>query len=202
MEKTIAADFIEQVRNGYVLLALPSAELQDRINALLVDLAENIGETLWLAPSNSLHITLCEIIQPKAYGEDRGLLYKRHEREYHQLPATVLATVEPIKVHFNTIEVSPQAVIVRGDDAGVFNKIRVGLTDVLPLPPETKRPPDIVHISIARYTEAIPLDPVKKAAQMFTIDFHETVSEFHLVHNLRSPLLDYDILRTYQLAKH
>jgi 2'-5' RNA ligase len=200
MLETIPANNIGQEEMGYVLLALLSDNAQSQITNLLGDLDRELPDTLWCMPPNALHITLCEIYQPKDYGQDKTSLFEQNKQQYEDAARKVLADFSKIAVNFNAIEASTGAIIVRGQDDGSFNAIRAQLVERLPLPVETKRPPDIVHSSIARYTKAVSLDEVRRAVAGDQIDFSEEVTEFKLVRCTVQPLLKYEVMQTYPLT--
>ena len=200
MLETILANNIEQEEVGYVLLALLSNNAQSQIAGLLSSLDKEHPGTLWCMPQNALHITLCEIYQPKHYGQDRTVLYEQNRQQYEDSARAVLANFAKITVNFNAIEASAGAIIVRGEDDGSFNAIRAQLVEKLPLPVETKRPPDIVHSSIARYKKVVSLDEVQRSVANHQISFEEEVTEFKLVRCTVQPLLKYEVIQMYPLA--
>ncbi len=201
MQNTVIAENIGQSDNAYALLAIPSTGFKKQVSDLLDSIVAEINDVIWPMPSNALHITLCEIIQPKLYSEDKQALYDRHKVEYEMIPEQVLSSITPITVRFNTIEVNSQAIIVRGEDGGVFNKVRDKLVESLPIPDETKKPPDIVHSSIARYQKSEDIRSIQEACRELAIDFEEVISEVQLVHNARPPMLEYQVIRSYPLSK-
>lgn len=200
MEKTQIAEYIDQPGNSYVYVALLSVALRTRISELLQNLQQTIGDGLYTMPGEALHITLCEVIESKPYSQNVQQMYDERAQSLIDVPARILQSVTPISVHFNSIEVSPQAIIIRGKDTGSFAAIRAALATQLPLPPETKQPPTIIHCSIARFTKAIDLERVKELASDFTIDEQETIQAFHLVHTTRLPFSQYTVIRSFPLT--
>jgi len=203
MEVTQITDYNGRRDNAYALLALPSKETQNQILSLLTIIKNEFGAGLWTMPAKDLHITLCEIIQPKPYSQDKQRLYDINAAAYENVPAQILKNFKPIKVHFNAVAVSPQAIFISGEDDGdgSFNKIRKELTDKMPLPDETKLPPDIVHSSIARFTEVLDLGKLKQIVAKHTISCDEFVKEFKLVNVLVPPFQQYKVIRTYRLGE-
>ena len=182
-----------------VFFAHPSRALQNEITKLLKSLETKLPGVIWAMPPTALHFTLYEIIQPKEYSEDKEVLYARHQHEYEELPAKILSSIQPIEVNFNTIEASPYAIIVRGKDNGTFNAIRAQILKELPIIPESKQPPDIIHCSVARYLKEYDFERIQEVIQKHSINFTEIVSEFKLLKNRKFPLLEYDTLQTYKL---
>jgi hypothetical protein len=185
--------------NGCAAVSLLSKSAQEAIMRLQEQLAGQLEGTIWTMPATSLHTTLCEIIQPKPYSQDKQLLYETNHVAYEAVLAEVLSRYKPIDVAFNTIEVSPQAIIVLSDDNGVFNKIRAELVERLPFPEETKKPPDVVHSSIARFTKEVDIEKVKAVAEQFDINFTEIIREFQFMYPIWPHLLHYDVVRRYPL---
>lgn len=199
METTQIADYIGKSDTAYVLAALLSKDTRQIVGKLLTLLSGEIGEGLYTMPPNALHITLCEIIQPKPYAQDKQRMCETHRVSYEAAPAEILKGVRPIKVHFNKLIVSPQAITIQGQDDGTFEVIRRQLVKQLPLPDETKLPPDIIHSSIARFTKELDLEKIREVVARHSIDCEEIVEEFKLVSNLALPLLRYQTIRTYLL---
>lgn len=201
MEKTQIADYIGKPDNAYALLAFLSDDTKHAVGSLLADLKQKIGDGLWTMPKEALHITLCEIIQPKPYIQDKQSLYEANETAYENTPGKILAKFKPINIRFNKIIASPQAITIQGQDDGSFNNIRQQLVDHLPMPGETKLPPDIVHCSIARFTQELDIEKVRQIVARYSINYMETIEEFKLVNNLAPPLLQYKVIRRYSLVK-
>jgi hypothetical protein len=103
-----------------------------------------------------------------------------------------LSNTPKFTITFDTIEASPQAVIVKASDSSKFNSIRAELTANIQLPDETRTPPDITHTSIARY--------VKEIVARHRIKIEEEVTEFKLIKTEIPPLQKYEVLKTYALA--
>lgn len=200
MTKTIPADYIGKKALGYVILAIPSESTKNKIIALLDELSTELPEIIWPIPSEQLHITLCEIIQPKEYIEDKEAAYKLHQEQYEIVPADIISKLPKFTITFDTIEVSPQAIIIRASDSTMFNKIRAKLVEDMQLPAETRTPPDITHSSIARYLKEVDLGRVNEAAVKHTIKIEEEISEFKLIRTEVPPLQEYEIIKTFPLA--
>jgi len=200
MTHTAAADFIGKENLGYVLLAFLSDSAQEQITSLLDDLSAELPGVLWIMPPQQLHITLCEIIQPKEYSQDKELQFASWQEEYESTVAQVLATIPKLIVRFDTIEASPQAIILRASDSTQLNDIRAKLVASMQLPNETRTPPDITHTSIARYAEEVELEKVQEIVARHKIAIEEKITEFELIRNEILPLQRYSVLRTYPLV--
>lgn len=127
MAKTIPTDHTGKQSLGYVLLALPSENFKKHVSTLLRELEAELPGIIWPLPSEQLHITLYEIIQPKEYSQDKETLFSLHQEQYENAPDEILSRSPKFSVTFDTLEVSPQAIIVKASDSSVFNSIRANL---------------------------------------------------------------------------
>jgi hypothetical protein len=200
-KQTETSEFLEQPIDAYALVALFSPEAKKVIADILAKLQKEIGDGLWPMPVDALHITLCEIVEPKPYSQNRQDLFDAHATDYLDKPALSISNFGPVTVNFNKVEANNKAIIIRGEDNGSLNAIRRRLVESLPLPVETKNPPDIIHCSIARFTQNLDFDQIQQIVAGYSLDFTETIKEFLLVNSLVQPLLDYRTMRIYPLVR-
>jgi hypothetical protein len=200
MTKTVRADYIGKVGLGYVLLALPSENLRNRIIALLEELTAKLPGIIWPMPASQLHITLCEIIQFKEYSQVKQELYDLCKEQYEHVPSQILGAVSKFKVTFDVIEASSQAIIIRASDSSNFNDMRAKLMAHMQLPNETRTPPDITHSSIARYLKEVDLENVQEVISRHKILIEEEITEFMLLRTEIPPLQKYTVIQTIPLA--
>jgi hypothetical protein len=73
--------------------------------------------------------------------------------------------------------------------------------DMIDLVTGTKRPPSIIHATIARFVDEIDLGVVEDFASSQSINFTQHVESFRLVNEKKIPMLDYDIVKEYGLIK-
>lgn len=199
METTRITDTIGQPHSAYCLLALLSSNAKEQLSELLQLLKKDFGENIYVMPKETLHITLCEIIQSKDYSENKELLYTQNSFDYESRSGQVFAHFKPIEIVFDKIIVSPQAIIIKGRDNGSFKQIRKELVQNLPLPTETKEPPTIIHCTLARFRAELPLHKVRSITKKYTISLNETVNNFSLIHSTITPLLAYETIKRYEL---
>ena len=199
MPHTIPTNYIGRKDLCYVLLALPSENFKYRVCSLLAELSAELPGVIWPLPPEQLHITLCEIIQPKNYSQDKETLFDLHRDQYEEAPARILSQVPKSTITFDVIEVSPQAVIVRASDSSILNSIRTKLVEVMELPDETRTPPDITHSSVARYLTAVDIAKVQEIVSRHTIAIEEEIDEFKLLRVTTLPLEEYEVLRSFPL---
>lgn len=200
MPKTVPDNVIGKSNLGYGLLSLLSKNASKQVAELLKKLSEDLPGAIWPMPPEQLHITLCEIVQPKEYVQDKELLFETYRKEYLDVPAHILSSVPKFTVTFDTIEASSHAIIIRAGDSSQLNDIRAQLTANFKLPEETRTPPDITHSSIARYRKEVELEKVQAITAGYKIFIKEEMSNFVLVRNTLPPLQEYEVLRAYPLA--
>lgn len=185
--------------NGCAVVALLSGHAQQHIIDLLAHLASDLEGVIWAMPATSLHTTLCEIIQPKPYAEDKHVIYESNKAKYKEVLSGVLGDYSSIDLRFNQIEVSPQAIIVRAENPGVYNEIRGQLLEKLPFPKQTKLPPDIAHSSIARFIKEVDIETVNSVVARYKVDFTESINEFQLLYPIWPHLLHYEVVDRFPL---
>lgn len=197
--KTEVATNIGVKDNANGVCALLSQEGQGRVAALVKLLSKELEEGVWYMLPEALHITVCEIMQAKPYPKDKEALFQANQNRYKRALEDVLSDVGPIQILFDRVEVSSQAIIIRGNDDHIFDSVRAELAKSLPLPPETKRPPTIVHCSIARFTKELDLAMVESVVAKTNILFTETVGEIQLMHNVSPHNLNYEVAARFPL---
>lgn len=202
MSETVPAEYLNEPAVGYVYVALLSETAQQKITNLLQAMSQELPDVIWPMPPEALHITLCEVVQSrKNYTQDKDALFAQREQEYLDGAAKVLSGIKAFSVVFKCIEVSPDAIIVRTEEGAAFNDIRAKLLGHITLPTETKRPPDIIHSSIARYKQTVDLEVVRAVAAEQTIDIEEPITEFKLLRTLVPPLLQYEEIASFPLQR-
>ena len=201
MQTTQIATDIGRKDNANGVCSLLSPNGQRQVVEILKQLDKELGDGIWCMPPESLHITLCEIMQAKAYREDKEVLFQRNRGRYDRALSMALKGVGPIEILFDHLEVSPNAIIIRGSDDSALDAIRSRLVELLPLPIETKQPPTIVHSSIARFTKELDLSVVESIVAKLHVSFAETITEFQLIHNGSPHMLNHEIASRHLLVK-
>lgn len=199
-QHTAIANFMGKENLGYALLTFLSDNTQKQITNLLDELSAELPGVFWTMPPRQLHITLCEIIQPKQYSQNKELLFASWQEEYEDRAAQVLAGIPKLTIGFDIIEASSQAIILRASDSNQLNGIRKELVANMQLPSETRTPPDITHTSIARYVQEVELEKVQEIVARHKIAIEEEITAFKLIRNEILPLQRYSVLKTYPLV--
>ncbi|MGY1636890.1 hypothetical protein ACI78V_09575 [Geodermatophilus sp. SYSU D00742] len=193
-------DLFRQVEGYMVNTGLSDRALGEirRVQRLLSEVAPGL---LWMTPPEALHITLLDWIAPLVpYDERRSELFARVRPQFDGCLRPLLESCPPIDVRFQQVVVGTDAIILRGTDDGTFGRIREDFVTGVMLHPQTKRPPRIVHTSIARYREVREIDELSAKADSIPLDLTERITSFRLVRENRIPMIDFDLLGTYQLA--
>lgn len=199
MLMTQAATNIGAKDNANGVCSFLSLNGQQQVASLLEYISKELGDVVWCMPLSSLHITVCEIMQAKPYPEDKEILFQRNQERYKRALGAVLGGVEPIKIVFDRVEASPQAIIIRSSDDHAFDDIRKKLVTSLPLPEQTKQPPTIIHSSIARFTKEIDLSIVEAVVAKLNVLFTEIITEFQLIHNVSPHNLSSEVAARFPL---
>lgn len=159
------------------------------------------GDAVWFPGADALHITLMDWFAPLVqYELPHEELFQKHKDEYVTALKKILENQNVITVSFDTIHVTPAAVILIGTDDGSYANLRETFLKHTSLVPGTKMPPKRIHTSIARFKKEIPLEAVEKCLAETKVHFRETVKEFRLVREREIPLLTFDVVESFQLT--
>ena len=61
-------------------------------------------------------------------------------------------------------------------------------------------PPQIIHCSLGRFIKEVPVTEIQNFINQKSINFIEIIQEFRLVNTHREPMLEFDVLKTYNLG--
>lgn len=201
-EKTVTTHHIGNSGVGYMVNTLPNSTNVQKIVELQYRLTEQFGGTIWNTPPETLHITLMDWLAPLVdYGESKDKLFKQYFPQYDAVMTRILKDYEPINVHFDTIKVTPNAIIVVGRDAGSFQSIRERFREEGGLLPGTKQAPTIIHSTIARFQREQPIQPIVDFIGKQSLSFDYTVLYFRLVRESVTPMLAHELIKKYPLAQ-
>lgn len=198
---TRPAQFLGGEDRTYVLVAVPSEGVIDAISVVQSKLVESFPNAIWAMPHAALHITLLELMQRGEFSVDKDDFYLQNKSRIHTSIMKILSLAKPIRLHFDSIVVSQDAVTVQSSDVAECNKLRSGLVAQLILPPDTKAPPPIVHSSIARYKSPVPAAHIERVVANINIDVSMTVQYFELRRTIVQPMQKFDVLETFSLDR-
>lgn len=155
----------------------------------------------WQQPQGSLHVTLMDWLAPLVeYDRHKDALFAELFPAYDQVLRECTNGIGPINVMFNNVAVSDTAVFITGNDDGQFNNIRDTFTDKIALIDGTKRPPNIIHSTIARFES--PPDPqaVAEFLNPQSFEMKVTIEGLRLVRESTSPMIEFEVRQSYSLG--
>lgn len=185
-------------------LAFPPA-IADSLEDIAMSVAREITG-ITVQPARTLHISLLDfidsIIDPAHHGyPSKTALWEEIGPQCEEATQKALKDIKPFDVRFGELIVTDTTIILKGDDGGQIQRIRTAIMediDALRLP-RSKRPPVIIHSSIARYNKVMPLEPIREAAASEQVDFTFHVDTFQLLHQLKMNMLESEEIKAYHL---
>ncbi len=201
MSQTTSKPSYDIACDGYIVVAPLGAETQQAIAALQARLVEKFSaDALWLPDSDQLHITVAHVLSPEArYNEPSPDIFDRIGQSAMRALSLATSDQPAGTVIFDTIAAFPDAIIVRGHDDGELDAVRQKYVDNFTLPEGTRRPPSIIHSTIARYRQPLDLEEVQGFVSGLAIASSSTISEIDLVHERKVFMQEHDILQTYNM---
>lgn len=186
---------------GYMLNSPLSPDNQKVIKEVQQEFESEFGDVIWSIPQVSLHVTLMDWVAPLVdYGEDKDALFQKVFSEYDKALQKVLSQLGDITIVFDSLQVSEGAIYIQGTDAGQLQAIRESFLNEIDLLEGTKRPPTIIHTSIARFMDATGITPIQEFAAKRSVHFTQKVGQFILVRETEIPMLQKEIIKTYKLG--
>jgi hypothetical protein len=198
---TDSRDYIGKDALGYVLHATIEGSAAQQIGALQQYFDSQFTGSLWLQPLDTLHVTILDYLAPLVdYGTDKDRLYNQHANEYNQATVVALQDIPAQHIHFNRLLISPSAIALVADDAAeTFNAIRNNFLSHVELLPNTKMPAAIVHSTIARFIDQIPLADVQTIANKQSVSIETNIDYLRMDRETKVPMLAHTVLKNYPL---
>jgi hypothetical protein len=185
--------------DGYIVIAPLSQKSKDAIYAIQDAIQAAFPRNrFWFPRGDQLHITFAHIVTPNvAYPEPHNAVWE-HVRS-QALAALKKRIPDPlaINVTFDTIVASNISVILKGYDKGTYDKLRKDFVSGFTLPEASRRPPDIIHTSIARFYDEIDMDQVQKCINSLEPTFVEVTKELQVIHETGLYVYTHDILARF-----
>jgi hypothetical protein len=202
MELTKPVGWLKKSCIGYVVNTEFSPENKTVLGEITNAVQAAFGDAVFVAPPDSLHITLLDWIAPLVGydGQDKDELFASIRARYDKVLGEIIAGTPPITIQFSEIKATPDTIIIIGTDSGEFHAIREAFVKEAGLLPGTKPPPRIIHSSIARFAKEIDVDRVNAFMKPRGIHFAQSVTDFRLVRTQREPLLEFEVLTRYPLG--
>jgi len=179
--------------------------IADSIEGIAMGVAREISG-ITVQPAQTLHISLLDfidpIIDPAHHGyPSKTALWEKIGPQCEAAVQKALKNIKPFDIRFGELIVTDAAIILKGEDDGQIQQIRAAIMediDSLRLP-RSKRPPVIIHCSIARYNKVMPLEPIREAAADERVDFTLPVDTIYLLHQLKTNMLESEEIKAYHL---
>lgn len=201
MAHTVPAEYIGEQHVGYSFTAFFSPRATKELMLVQQELRRRLGDAVWLTPSPMLHITICELVQFKAYTQDKEYLFQKGKTQFMRVAEHLAAQQPPLMVAFDSLVVSPHAIIATAHDDGSVQRFREKLLAGFSLPEETASPPQIIHTTLARHMAVQEVGDVQTRIADIPIKFSFAIDHFQLIRYKVVPLLAYDVIATYPFAR-
>ena len=201
MELTQAVDWLNKSFVSYVMNTEFSDDNANVLTELIDQVRGQYGNAVFCPPRSALHVTLLDWIAPLVDydGGNKDELFANIQPSYDKAMSEILASVNPVTVRFDTVKVSPSTIYVVGHDNGEFQKIREQFLEIIELLPNTKLPPNIIHSSLARFTQPIELSKVSAFIAKQQLDVTQEITNFRLIRGTKEPNVEFEILKRYEL---
>ena len=201
MELSQPVDWVNKSFVGYIVNAELSNRNREILGKLIDEIQATFRDSVFCMPNYSLHTTLLDWIAPLIDygGEDKDRLFAQIQLNYDKAMSEILSSIKPITVHFDELRVSPSTIFMVGHDHGEFQKIRERFLEKVELLRGTKPPPQIIHCSLARFTKPIDLSLVSSFLANKTLNITQTVTNFRLIRTTKEPMLEFEVLKCYEL---
>ena len=199
---TNSSDYLGKSAVGYMINTLLSESSQNEIKKLQEKFVTEFGDLVWTTPLDALHITLLDLLAPLVdYDNDKNTLFENLGSQYNKALEEVLRETGPIDLTFSNMSVSSSAVIIVADESSTqaINNLRQKFLSKIELLPNTKQPPNIVHSTIIRFVGKAAVGNVQNFASNLDFSFVEQIKSFQLVRESKLPMLEYSLIKTYDL---
>ena len=185
--------------DGYIIISPLSDILKKQIYSIQNSLADKFGESsFWFPKQEQLHITFAHIISPDAiYDKDPSTIYKNLSSVVNETLSQIASEYLITSANFGAVESHPSAIIIRGHDSGNYKLSRQKFTGSVALPPQTRRPPKIIHSTIARFKKELDKHDLKNLTDGINFSLDEDISELLLIHETKIYAQEYKIIKRF-----
>ncbi len=199
--KTKVCDIINRDCLVYSILGDFGDENKRKIREIQEEINKKFEGLIWKTPPEALHITLLVWINSWIDNLTNGdEIFEKLFPDYNEALDNILKKYTPVKIEFNKIEATKDAIILIGKDNGEFQKIRSEFIKKTSIGEKIKQP-KIIHSTIARFQKEYDLEEVNEFLKTFSIAFNETIERFKLPRETKKPMLEYEIKKHYNLAR-
>ena len=198
MSLTKPSSLVGEREIGYFLNALISPKNQLVIQSIQNRFQELLGDGIWIAPAESLHITVGEVLTNTP---DIDRVFQDRHSDYDAHLTEVMNDLPVPHIVFDTLKTGASTLYITGRDQGTIMSLRDQIEDRVKRMEGTAPPPDVIHTSIARYTKAIDREQIEKFIATLPVLFEQTLSDLQLIRQTVAPLIEYEVLKRYRFGK-
>lgn len=167
------------------------------------EMKEKFGDAIWCVPEEMLHVTLMDWIAPFGnYEKDKNEIFAEIYASFDSATKEVLAKYDKINLGFREFQITSNAIVAIFEDDGSFQKIREAIMSKVSWVKGSKNPPNIIHSTLLRFVQEIPLEEVKKNVARSEISFDEVISEFQLGKGIKTGIMKCEIIKKYPLGEN
>lgn len=106
-------------------------------------------------------------------------------------------TLKNQQLVFDRVGMSTGAIILKTSDDGLLDKARANFTDNISPPKGTRIPPNIVHVTIARFRERFCVADVEAAIATLKPHFSMNIEHIRLIHEKKLYVQSYDLVEEF-----
>ncbi len=195
---TTPANTNQKVVAYWIVSPVPD-ELAQTIAEIQAALKERFSDAVWAVPRESLHISF-NALSPFFEGDKVRQAPLVPSPAYTDAFSTIVSGLQPIELHFDTIEAFPAAIILKAHDNGTYKSLRDQFNEAVELPSGTKATPNIIHTTICKFHSTIDLNRVNEFLSHKSMRLDVTISEFRIVREKILYMVAYDVLRRFTLS--
>ncbi|MDB5178734.1 MAG: hypothetical protein JWN01_677 [Patescibacteria group bacterium] len=199
---TEVGDF-DRETEGYIVIAPLPEEAREEVNRLQAALAQHIPESaLWLPQGDQLHLTFASVISTDTdYLQERADLFQQAAPQVDAIMPKIASGLQDEIVTFNEVRCFPAAIIVTGLDDGSIAQARNEFTENTNLPMGTRKPPDIIHATIARFRQPVDMDQLHSATASLRINFPFELDRLQLIHETKMYTQAHEVVKEYPILE-
>lgn len=189
---------------SYILITLLGRQAHDTMVApVQTMLAEAFGQdAFWLPDGTQSHITFAHILSPDAeYATPPGEIFAQIKDAAIASAQKTFGAAAPVTVTFDTVEAFPGAIILKGHDDGTIDRLRSEFISGFDLPEGSRKPPAIIHTTVARYKKPLNLEAVQTLVASKPVSHSFTVSKVQLICERQMFMDKFEVLETFDFNK-
>lgn len=198
IELTTPVNTNQKVVAYWIVSPVPE-ELAQAITEIQAALKRRFPDAIWAVPRESLHISF-NVLSPFFEGDEISAAPSAPSPAYADAFTKIVSGLQPIELHFDTIEAFPAAIILKAHDNGTYKSLRSQFNDATELSVGTKATPNIIHTTICKFHTAINVDGVKDFLAEKNVQLTVSISEFRIVREKILYMVDYDVLQRFMLS--